>query len=857
MPMTYDLNLREYWRTIRRRKFIIIFTTVVMTLFSLMFAVLGRPIPIYKTSASIKVEKSGSLTGLYIKAVSWSTTNYMETQMAMIKSYLIMEMVAKKLDLIPPHFSSTDIRSNPRYLSSILYLKDHIETEQDGNSDIINITASSQDPVRAQRLANTVAQVYKEYHTLDLNRRIIESKKYIETQVVAMREKLQNAEDAVRDFREAHRMVSLDAQSASLVSQISTLRVAYDRDQATYDKIVDVENDLNRAEERPLTSKSSFYFDEASLPYKNLNERLVQLMLERDILLINYTDSFPQLIEIKKKIHEIVTSMKAQLHAQKVSLSQNIALNRKQLQHYDSELKTLPTLGLELARLEREVAVNREIYTMLEKQYQEALIQNAEKIEEVEIVKPALEPTTPVNPPKTGATTGLGFILGLILGVVFAFLIETFDTSIGAVEDVEEFLGVRVLGIIPHIDFEEVRLAIKEKTGGDVDDDRMWRISRMISHFAPKTTAAESYRALRTNINFARLERDIKTIVLTSSSPQEGKTTISINLAIAIAQAGNKVLLIDGDLRRPVISKIFGIPSQPGITDVILGNFEWHQVVRSITDVMTGKMAIDEIMLTPGLDNLSIMTCGTIAPNPAELVGTKAIGDILKQANAEYDFVIIDAPPILAATDATIWGTRSDGVIIVYQVGRVARGALKRAKTQIDNVKARIIGVVLNGLKAEISPDYEYHDKYYYYYGSERKRTLNTSERIAAWFEEIVKSSQDLPKAWHRFRDAYRIPDINVKSTLRWIILLLACGLLFAGLYFSGFLKNIHAKTPPRSDNAFRLSFSAETVSVATPSAAGSPETATTPRTASIEEGKGPLESGPAEPPSDLRPRGL
>ncbi len=797
MPMTYDLNLREYWRTIRKRKFILIYTIFMMTLFSFIFSVLGRPTPIYKAGASVKIEKSGSVTGLYIQSVSWSTTNYMETQMAMIKSYFVMEMVAKKMGLIPPNVSSDEVRGNSKYLSAILELKEKVGAEQDGNSDIINITASSEDPKLAQRLANTVAQEYKERHALDLNRRIIEAKKFIESQVAVTREKLQKSEDAVKDFREANSTVYAD--SHGLITQLSALRTTNDHNLAIHSKINEIAKLLARAEDAPLSSKTIFYFEEASAPYKNLNDRLVQLMLERDILLINYTENFPQLIEIKNQIHEITTSMKAQLQAQRQSIAQMNSLTEKQIKNFEDQLKSLPAKGLELARLEREVSVDREIYIMLEKQHQESLIKDAEKIEEVQIIKPALEPTKPINPPKTAATTGLGLILGTILGIVFAFVIETFDTSMGAAEDVEEFLGVRVLGIIPHTDFEELKVTIQEKLGQDIKEDQLWRISRMVSHFAPKTTSAESYRALRTNINFVKLEKNLKTLVFTSSSPQEGKTTASINLAITMAQAGNKVLLIDGDFRRPVISRIFGIPSIPGLTDVILGNYKWRNVVRSITDIMMGKMTIEEIMFTPGLDNLYIMPCGTIAPNPSELVSTQINADVIKEAREEYDLVIIDAPPVLAATDAAIWGIRADGVVIVYQVGKIARGALRRAKAQIDNVKARIIGVVLNGLKAEISPDYEYHDKYYYYYGSERKKTLTLAERISSWPEQVRKYLKDLPGKQINFRKEERKMGIHTRSVVfKIVLLLLAVGLLIAGLYYKGVINRpIHAPLKP------------------------------------------------------------
>ena len=735
----YDLNLRDYWRTIRKRKFIVLFTMVSMGFFSLVWAVLGQPTPIYKTSVSIKIEKIGSLTGLYSQAFQWSSTNYLETQASVIKSYIILEAVAKKLNLIPANLSSEQIRSSREYLKTILDLKSKVETEQEGNTDIITINVTSEDPKFAQRFANTIAQVYKEEHLVDINRRTFEAKKFIESQLNIVKEKVAKSEDAVRNYRENSKLISIDAQSAASLNQASKLQAAYDIDSSTLQKISGVEKILATAEDKHLTSKTSFYFDEATPIYKNLNDRLVQLMLERDTLLITYTENFPQIQEIKNQTHEIITSMKSQLSSQKKYLESNVRNLKQQINVTDEQLRKLPEKGLELLRFEREAAVNREVYTLLEKKYQEALIQDAEKIEEVNIVRPALEPTIPTNPPKTAANTALGTIIGLIIGIVFAFIIETFDTSFEAIEEVESFLGVRVLGIIPQVNYDELKAILQEKYSKTVDDETIKKTNRLISHFLPTSSSAENYRALRTNLNFLNLDKSIKTIVLTSSSPEEGKTTVAVNLAITMAQGGSKVLLIEGDLRRAVIAKLFGIETVPGLADVILGNYEWRSVVRTITDFITGKMSMDEIMQTPGMDNLHIITGGSPAPNPAELVNSKLMPELIKQASSEYDIILIDAPPVLAATEASILSSLGDGAIIVYQVGKIARGALKRAKAQLDNVGAKIFGVVLNGLKADISPDFAYRDKkYYYYYGDKKPEKTSLKDRIFAFPETVT-----------------------------------------------------------------------------------------------------------------------
>ena len=748
MATKYDLNLRDYWLVVKKRKFIIIFTILAMGLFSLFFSILSKPVPLYRTSASVKIEKTSSVTGLYIQAMSWSQTDDMETQAAVIKSYFIMEMVARKLGLIPVDLSSEEVRANKKYLGIILNLKNSVETEQEGYSNIISIIVTSGDPKFAQRLANTIARVYSEEHTLGLNKRTIEAKKFIENQLKIVKKRLRSSEEAVKNFREENKLISLSAQTSGMLGQMARLQAIYEKSTSDNEKVRKVQKYLEGAKDKPLTSKTSFYINEASSLYKNLNDRLVQLMLKRDTLLLIYTKNYPQVAEINKQISELVENMRSQLFSQEKTVTANIISLKKKIDEMDERIKMLPEKGLELARLERNVRVNMEVYTLLEKKYQESLIKEAEKIEEVKIVKPALEPVNPINPPKTLATTVVGAIMGIILSIIFAFIIETFDTSIGAIEEVEEFLGVPVSGIIPYVSVQEIKATLEEKYPEGVDEEIANRHARLVSHFAPDSILAESFRALRTNLSFTSLEKDIKTLVFTSSSPREGKTTSVVNLAITMAQTGNKVLLVEGDLRRPVIARMFGIDQTPGLADVLLGNYKWRDVIRTITDIMMGKMSMDDIMKTPGIDNLHIMTGGTIPPNPAELVSSKSITEFMEDVRSEYDMVLIDGPPVLAATDAAILGSRTDGVILVYQVGKISRGTLKRAKAQLDNVKANVIGVVLNGLRAEISPDFSGYDYYkqYYAYGQkeeERKtfwsRLLSIPGLIAGLFRRVFE----------------------------------------------------------------------------------------------------------------------
>jgi len=403
----------------------------------------------------------------------------------------------------------------------------------------------------------------------------------------------------------------------------------------------------------------------------------------------------------------------------------------------------------------------------------------------------------------------MGVIIGLILGMVIGFVVETFDTSLGAIEDVEETLGTQVLGIIPQADAKDVWEGLKDKYPEGNKEHASEEVVNLISHFVPKSMMAESFRALRTNIQFKDAEKKTETIAVTSSSPEEGKTLVAINLAITMAQAGMKVLLVGSDLRKPVIGRVFGVEMTPGLTDVLLGNYPWRDTVKSVTDIIMGKMTPDEVMMTPGLDNLHIITSGPIPPNPAELIESGRLTDFTEEAKEDYDMIIFDTSPILSTADAAILGAKVDGVLLVYRVGTVSRGLLRRSTAQLTQVQCNVLGVVLNGMRPELSPDfqdYKYYT-YYYSYGEGEKRRKDRG-RIKG-FSFLRRKGDSQRKEEEKISigvEGERLPKKRAKKLNRGrlALMLVAIGFLAAGLLWqSGIIdpfKRLGMETPAKKD---------------------------------------------------------
>jgi succinoglycan biosynthesis transport protein ExoP len=737
----YDINLREYWRIIKKRKLTVILTAVILGIFSTFFSILRAPTPLYTSSCSIKFEKQTSIENVFQRAFSWSGGGELDTLISVLKSYSVMKQVAEKLGKIPKYSGQEGSLLQSNVVTKVQDLGSKVKVSRENFTNIINIETTDPDPAFAQLLANTIASTYREIHFEEQNKRKTAAANYISEQLNEVRQKLRESEDKFNRFTRENQLVSFDLQSENLLvksneikDEIRKLKEANVNLNALFAKLRQFLNN-------PSGSGNDFYSTYADKQYQNANTSLLELLLKRDSLLEDFTAKHPDIIEISRKIIETARKMEVILQLQINGLNTREADLKNDVATVDKKTNELMEKKLEYNRLTREVNSYNEMVALLERKNQEALISKADKPEEVTIVRPAFLPTSPVNPPKTATTGAMGVVIGLILGIVLAFIAETFDTSIGAIEDVEETLGTQVLGVIPHGDIKDIQESM-ERAGEKVRPDSSFSGKvHLASHFARQSMLAESFRGLRTNIQFHDLEKKVKTIAVTSGSPQEGKTTVAINLAITMAQAGTKTLLVGSDLRKPMVAKTFGIETSPGLTDILLGNYSWRDAIKTITDIIIGQMEMDDVMITPGLDNLYIITSGTTPPNSAELIDSQRMLDFIEEIKEEYDIVIFDAPPVLSTADAPILATKVDAVLLVYRVGSISRGLLKRATLQLSRVKSNLMGVVLNDMKPEKSPDFQDFKYYKYYstYGEEgkvkkekRKRVKRDKKRVGA-----------------------------------------------------------------------------------------------------------------------------
>jgi len=748
----YDINLRDYWRTIRKRRTIVILATGLFTAFSCLFAFISNPEPRYEATSAVKVERVTDLTSLLLGTVYWSIRDNVATQAVIITSFPVMEQTAREIGLIPATASTAEVRKSEKYVRIVNFLRARVTTELQENTNIINIKATAPTPAEAALLANTVAEVFRQANVEDRNKKIRETREFIEKQLEVVQSRLQEAEDNLRKFEENTKLVAIDTHTAAVLGRLTNLESEVARLQQRRFEAQRQLEFLNQHRTGAQVGAEGFYMENPPPQFGRLSGKLADLTLRRNVLLNDYTQEHPEVKEVAVEIRNVLSEMDKELRSVVISTDRQLQDVEARLATARGQAMAIPESALTLARLRREVDVNAQLYSQLKSKYQEALIQESGLIEEVKVVKPALEPTAAKDSRNVPLNTATGAVIGLVVGLVLALVVETMDTSLATIEEIEEILHIPVLGVIPSADILLHREKGKEESKLLNDC--------LVTHFLPRSPVAEAYRSLRTNFQFIRKGKRAKVFLITSSTLQEGKTYNVVNLSLSLAQAGERVLLVDADLRRPIIHRIFGVEKRPGLAEYILGDYDgsfwggaeslpptgdlmdpdsgmgtWKKVVNDITSVMLGDFEIDELLRTPGVDNLHIITAGSSPVNPGEIFRSPRFKEFLGQVREDYDIVIIDTPPVLPVADAYEVAPEVDGVVLVYEAGRIGRGILRRAKVQLENVNASVLGVILNNVKPEVAPDlYRYRTEYY---KSESDRE-SKSPRPAGWRQVLA-----------------------------------------------------------------------------------------------------------------------
>ncbi|MCX6844554.1 MAG: polysaccharide biosynthesis tyrosine autokinase [candidate division WOR-3 bacterium] len=571
------------------------------------------------------------------------------------------------------------------------------------DADIIQLVVSAPSRAAAVAVANAYVETYQQYD-LDLSRLDVSAiRQFIENQLAVAGARLDSSERSLAEFKTAHQLMDIGAETQAVIGQQSGLAAQYQ--QAAIDaKVsqVELEQVQNRIEQQGKGMADSLAGSSSPL-VSNLQAALNQLEVEKTNLIIR---GFGANSERIQGLDRQIDSTRARLQIESQALiaqhgfadpvgdlsnlfTLRIGLDAskirqealaKAMSHNDAALDRLPEAERLLAGLTRDVETGRQVHSLLSGRYEEARIQEVGRVSSVRIID--LSYGAGQTKPNVRSSLSLGLLLALALAFGSVVAAEYLDTSVHGSRELER-RGYSMLGSIP-----QLLTTGRRRRNEDVT-------SHLITHTDVESSGAEAFRMLRTALAFAGAERPLHTIAVTSPGPSEGKSTVSVNLASVLAQAGSRVLLIDADLRHPTLHTVFKHKKKPGLSDLIISS-----------------SSPEEAIFASGLDGLFCLPCGTIPPSPADLLTLNAFRTLLKRLAGEYDYVVIDTPPVLVAADSPIIGALVDTTIMVVRASRTALEALDHARAAMLGGGARLAGLVLN----DVNRSGRYGRYYYYYY---------------------------------------------------------------------------------------------------------------------------------------------
>lgn len=626
----------------------------------------------------------------------WADIQFYQTQYKIIGSKEIAQRVAERLGLgADPNYPvpNAGTPGQVRDVSGSVMGQTTIKPVKD--SRLALITVEDRQPERAAQIANAIANTYIENNLEHKLEGTNAASTFLGDQVVAVGEKLRQAEMAVYEYRKKNQLLdtSLDARQ-SLISQnvqmytqkLAELRLKMLELESSRKMILSARDNVDAQETLPEVRDSNVV-QQIRVTYVDLTKTLAELETA-------YGEKHPKIEALRSKItkvrqeylSEIAKLLKANENRY-LALQDNEAALNKMLNREKRDAIELSRLEVEYRPLARETDDTLNLYKLITQRQKETGLTGLVKANNVRIMDVAVPNESPVKP-RPFANVSLAVFVGLMLGVGAAMGMEALDNTIKSQEEVENLLAVPVLGMLP---------LIGDKTVGRSSPELQQQRDLSVFHDL-RSAAAEACRSIRTNLMFLSPENPLRSFVVTSPGPEEGKTTTAINLAITMAQAGGRILLVDTDLRRPRIHRAFGLKNSLGLSNAVVG-----------------EKPLEEVIFSSSVPNLDICPCGPIPPNPAELLHTRRFKEIMAEFARRYDRVIFDSPPTSAVTDPVVVGHLADGVVLVVRAGHTTREAAAFARRQLDDAKARLLGCIVN----QVSPTDSYYNYYYrrYQYG--------------------------------------------------------------------------------------------------------------------------------------------
>jgi capsular exopolysaccharide synthesis family protein len=574
--------------------------------------------------------------------------------------------------------------------------------------NMINLTVKGGAPEEIAALADAIAEEYVETSLYEKRLRVTSTVKFIEDQLLRTEANLNAAEEELKDFKRRENLVDLPRETNHQIDLLAKLEVELIEDsikrqiaaielamlKARYDDITSLP-----AEDQALRRIEIAYFEDSG-KLDIIDQEILTLQEKRADMLRVKTESHPDVKRLDEQIDKLngqyimaidelmekgTTATSLAIYDRKTASVENV------MNEYREYLSTIPQKELDLNRLTRRYQVNEKMYSLLLQELQEAKIREAMETADIRLVDYAQVPKRPISPNHV-KNISLGFILGLLLGIGAVYALEFADTSITSIESAERVARLPVIGIVPRVG-EDVIISTADRRSAE--GKKIYCITEQ----QPKSPISESFRSLRTAIMASGIDEPISSLVVTSSGLSEGKTAIAVNLAVVFAQTGAPTLLVDSDLRRSKIHRIFDIPREPGLSELLIGQAPRKDCIRKTT-----------------VDNLSVIPSGMHPPNPSELLGSKKIFNLIKDLNKKYEILIFDTPPVLAVTDAVVLSSITRGTLFVISAGKTDRYAVRRVLRLLEQTQANVLGVALNQadlVRSYGSYGYKYYGQYY------------------------------------------------------------------------------------------------------------------------------------------------